>query len=132
MSPISSRNRVPPRAALTRPSRRARAPVKAPFSCPNSSLSNRLSVSPEHSTGTKAPSRRALPSWMARATSSLPVPDSPSNSAAVSLGATRWISASIALKADERPTMPAACGDTLAPRVGRSNSTKYCRAPAPS
>src|SRR5437016_4297342 len=35
--PISSRKRVPPWAASKRPTRRCTAPVKAPFSCPNSS-----------------------------------------------------------------------------------------------
>src|SRR5438128_919583 len=39
MSPISSRKSVPPFASSNRPTRRARAPVNAPFSCPNSSLS---------------------------------------------------------------------------------------------
>ena len=39
MSPISSRNSVPPSAASNLPSRRATAPVNAPFSWPNSSLS---------------------------------------------------------------------------------------------
>ena len=39
MSPISSRNSVPPAACSNLPICRATAPVKAPFSCPNSSLS---------------------------------------------------------------------------------------------
>src|SRR3989440_4451835 len=39
MSPISSRNSVPPFACSKRPILRAVAPVKAPFSWPNSSLS---------------------------------------------------------------------------------------------
>src|SRR3954447_7507581 len=38
-SPTSSRKRLPPSASSKRPIRRARAPVKAPFSWPNSSLS---------------------------------------------------------------------------------------------
>ena len=41
MSPISSRNRVPPSACSKRPTERAAAPVKAPFSWPNNSLSMR-------------------------------------------------------------------------------------------
>ena len=40
-SPISSRKSVPPWASSNRPCRRVSAPVKAPFSCPNSSLSIR-------------------------------------------------------------------------------------------
>jgi hypothetical protein len=39
VSPISSKKMVPPPAASKRPIRRSTAPVKAPFSCPNSSLS---------------------------------------------------------------------------------------------
>ena len=42
MSPISSRNRVPPLHCSNLPMRRRSAPVKAPFSWPNSSLSSRL------------------------------------------------------------------------------------------
>jgi hypothetical protein len=41
ISPISSRKMVPPSAASKRPMRWLRAPVKAPFSWPNSSLSMR-------------------------------------------------------------------------------------------
>ena len=40
MSPISSRKIVPPSASSTRPCFCLRAPVKAPFSCPNNSLSS--------------------------------------------------------------------------------------------
>ena len=39
MSPISSRNSVPPSACSKRPALRCVAPVNAPFSWPNSSLS---------------------------------------------------------------------------------------------
>ena len=41
-SPISSRKIVPPSASSNLPRRSAAAPVNAPFSCPNSSLSNEL------------------------------------------------------------------------------------------
>ena len=41
MSPISSRNSVPPAACSKRPRRIACAPVNAPRSCPNNSLSSR-------------------------------------------------------------------------------------------
>src|SRR3989440_9449060 len=41
MSPISSRNKVPPSACSKRPRRKVCAPVKAPRSCPNSSDSRR-------------------------------------------------------------------------------------------
>ena len=43
MSPISSRNRVPPLPCSNLPMRRRSAPVKAPFSWPNSSLSSSVS-----------------------------------------------------------------------------------------
>jgi hypothetical protein len=43
MVPTSSRNRVPPSDISSFPLRRYWAPVKAPFSCPNSSLSIRVS-----------------------------------------------------------------------------------------
>ena len=45
ISPISSRKMVPPSASSNRPSRRSAAPVKAPFSWPNSSLSSSVSGS---------------------------------------------------------------------------------------
>ena len=77
MSPISSRKRVPPSASSKRPLRLVIAPVNAPFSCPNSSLSSRSRGMAPQFTGTKGWSRRAESSWMLRATSSLPVPDSP-------------------------------------------------------
>ena len=40
ISPTSSRNRVPPSAASMSPTFTLAAPVNAPFSCPNSSLSS--------------------------------------------------------------------------------------------
>ena len=75
----SSRKRVPPSAASNRPARSRSAPVKAPRICPNSSDSSKVSVRPEQFTERKGRRLRWLNSWMARATSSFPVPDSPSN-----------------------------------------------------
>jgi hypothetical protein len=68
---------VPSWAASNRPLRLLTAPVKAPLTWPKrvdsrSSLGMALVW-----TGTKGPSPRGLRRWMARATSSLPVPDSP-------------------------------------------------------
>ena len=77
MLPISSRNSVPPSAISKRPLRRNWAPVKAPRSCPNSSLSSRLSGSAPQLMGTMGKYLRWLLAWMVRATSSLPVPLSP-------------------------------------------------------
>jgi len=53
------------------------APVKAPFSYPNSSLSRRVSGSAPQLTAMKGLYFRELLVWMALATSSLPVPVSP-------------------------------------------------------
>ncbi len=53
MSPISSRNSVPPSACSKRPMRCLSAPVNAPFSWPNSSDSSRFSCSAAQLTLTK-------------------------------------------------------------------------------
>ena len=90
-SPISSRKIVPPSPCWNLPRRFSRAPVKAPFAWPNSSLSNRVSGMAAQFTVTSGRSRRALCSWMARATSSFPVPFSPTRRMPASVGATRAI-----------------------------------------
>ena len=77
MSPISSRNSVPPSAFSNRPRLLACAPVKAPRTWPNSSLSSRPSGIAVQLIGTKGFSERSPWKWMARATTSLPVPLSP-------------------------------------------------------
>src|SRR2546427_12727543 len=87
-SPISSRKIVPPSASSKRPTRRSRAPVKAPFTCPNNSLSTRPAEIALQFTFTSGRSRRALRLWIARAISSLPVPVSPRMSTLVLPGAT--------------------------------------------
>ena len=66
---------MPPCASSKRPSCRATAPVKAPFSWPNSSLSASDSVSAAQLSATKGPAARRDLRWMRAATSSLPVPD---------------------------------------------------------
>ena len=86
-SPISSRNSVPPWASSMRPLRWAWAPVNEPFSWPNSSLSSRFSGMAPQLMATNGPSARAPSRWMARATSSLPVPLSPRTSTAASVAA---------------------------------------------
>ncbi len=60
MSPISSRKMVPPSAASKSPFLLPVAPVKLPFTWPNSSLSSRVSVSAEQFTATKGLSLRGL------------------------------------------------------------------------
>ncbi len=91
MSPISSRNSVPPFAYSKRPLRWYAAPVKAPFSCPKSSLSTRCGEIAPQLTGMKRLLRRRLFSCSARANSSLPVPLSPTSKTATSVSATSSI-----------------------------------------
>ena len=68
---------MPPSAERIRPSLSATAPVNEPFLCPNSSLSMSSDGIAPQLTGTNGPSRRGPDSWISRATSSLPVPESP-------------------------------------------------------
>ena len=89
MSPISSRNRVPPSACSNLPIRCLVAPVNAPFSCPNSSDSINSDGIAAQLTSTSGPSARADWAWTWRATNSLPVPGSPVMSTRASDGATR-------------------------------------------
>ncbi len=89
ISPSSSRNSVPPEASSNKPCLRLSAPVNAPFSWPNSSLSSRDSGIAPTLTGTKGPCARLLRRCMSRATTSLPVPLSPVMSTVEFVGATR-------------------------------------------
>ena len=92
MSPISSRKSVPPWADSNSPLRSPTAPVKAPRTCPNSSLSiSSLGMAAQLSLR-KGRSRRAERAWMARATSSLPVPLSPQTNTRQRVGAAISIS----------------------------------------
>src|SRR6266516_2961451 len=90
-SPTSSRNSVPVSANSNRPSRRSAAPVKAPFSWPNISDSTRSLGIAALFTVTNGFAARRLCRWIADATSSFPVPDSPVISTRDSVGATRAI-----------------------------------------
>ena len=87
-SPTSSRKSVEPSATSNRPTWRASAPVKAPFSLPNSSLSTSPDGSAAQLTLTITWRPRGLSRWMAWARSSLPVPVSPRMSTDESVGAT--------------------------------------------
>jgi hypothetical protein len=89
MSPISSRKIVPPSAAWNSPLCACTAPVNAPRACPNSSDSSSGSGIAPQFTATNARSRRGLARWIARASSSLPVPDSPKMRTLASESATR-------------------------------------------
>ena len=88
ISPISSKNNVPPLACSKRPIRLSDAPVKAPFSCPNNSLSSNCGESAAQCTATNFPFGRSLSACKACAASSLPVPLSPEISTVARVGAT--------------------------------------------
>ena len=88
ISPISSRKKVPPRAAANNPCLSRTAPVNEPFTWPNSSDSSRLSGSAPQFSDRKGPSLRPESSWMKCAMTSFPVPDSPWMSTVLSVGAT--------------------------------------------
>ncbi len=77
MEEISSKKMVPLSAASNRPFFKATAPVKAPLTCPNRWLSSRSGGREPLLTVTNGASARFEFMWMARATSSLPVPLSP-------------------------------------------------------
>ena len=105
-SPISSRKSVPPSVSSKSPSLRASAPVKAPRSWPNSSLSKSCSGIAEQFSGVKGFLRRGLLKWIARATSSLPVPLSPRTSTVAGEGAILRRTSSACAIFGERPTIP--------------------------
>ena len=94
---------MPPCAASKRPSRAVAAPVNAPFSWPNSSASRIDSGIAAQLTATNGPFARALFSWSARASSSLPVPLSPSSSTVASLGAACMTMSIVRRHASELP-----------------------------
>ena len=76
-SPISSRNSVPPSALRMKPSVAQSAPVNAPLRWPNNWDSTRVSFNVAQSTARNGLFERGLHAWIYRATSSLPLPDSP-------------------------------------------------------
>ena len=79
---------VPPSASSNLPRRSAAAPVNAPFSWPNSSLSISSVGMAAQLTFTNGPDANGLSRWMCAASSSLPVPDSPESSTPTSDRAT--------------------------------------------
>ena len=89
---------------LERPTCRASAPVKAPFSWPNSSLSMSVAGMAAQLTRTIARPCRGPRSWISVATSSLPVPVSPSSSTVASVAATCSICSRTRSMAGLRPT----------------------------
>ena len=77
MSPISSRNMLPEFAAKNFPSFLSTAPVKAPFSCPKSSLSSKSDGIAGQLTAMLGLSLLRLIKCRVRAIRFFPVPDSP-------------------------------------------------------
>jgi len=116
MSPISSRNSVPPSACSKRPRRMVCAPVKAPRSWPNSSLSSRSLGMAAVLMATKGPPARGECLCSARATSSLPEPDSPVMSTVTLL----WLRRPMARKTS---CMAGACPSISGAALMRSSAT---------
>ncbi len=105
VSAISSKKKVPPSASSKSPLREETAPVKAPRTCPKSSLSSSVSLMAAQFTLTKGRWSRIELAWMARATSSLPVPLSPVINTVAGVGAMRTMRPRTSRIACERPMM---------------------------
>src|SRR5450756_1105066 len=105
ISAISSRNSVPRSATSISPFLLTAAPVKAPRTWPNSSDSSSVSGSAPQLSATNGRSRRGELKWMARATSSLPVPESPVTRIVLVVEATVSIRRNTATIASLRPMM---------------------------
>ena len=128
-SPTSSRKMVPPSASSKRPARRSSAPVKAPFSCPNSSEAINVGGMAAQFTLTNARDARCERLWIARATSSFPVPVSPVMSTVESVGATCATLVSTARSAGEVPTISSNIDDlSTSSRSARFSSRIRCSA----
>ncbi len=103
---------MPPSASSNSPTLSRTASVKAPRACPNSSDSSSAAGMAAQLTATKRRSARGEASWMARATSSLPVPLSPWMSTVLRCPATRVMVARSSAIGRDSPTSRAA---TVAP-----------------
>ena len=128
-SATSSRKSVPPAATSKRPARSRTAPVKAPRTCPNSSLSSSSPGSAPQLTATNGPLRRGERAWIAWATTSLPVPLSPVRSTVASLCSRFSTSRRMRWKRAERPIRPGnvAVASCWSSSAGRSTITKATR-----
>ena len=104
VSAISSKKNVPPPASSKSPCRSLTAPVKAPLTCPNSSLSRSVSLIAAQFTGTNGRVARFEFAWIARAINSFPVPLSPVISTVTSVGATRTSRVKSSRIGADRPT----------------------------
>jgi hypothetical protein len=115
---------VPPVACTNMPARSPTAPVKAPRSWPNSSepISSR-GMAPQLS-ATYGPSARRDVSWMAWATTSLPVPVSPRINTLQSVPAARAACSTAARSTGSRPTSRS---KPVRTRVGGPSATRWVR-----
>ena len=134
ISLISSSSSVPPSAASNLPARRATAPLNAPRSCPNSSDSSRFSGMAAQFSATNGPAARRERRWMCRASTSLPVPDSPVIRMLASDAATCSARRTAASIAGSRAIMacvsPDAASRMAAIRSGSGGSGRNSRAPS--
>ena len=105
-SPTSSRKIVPPSASPKYPFRSPIAPVKAPFSCPNSSESMVPSGIAPQFTAIYWPCLRRLYWWIIWGKLSLPTPLSPVISTDKSVGATCMATSIARVKASVLPIIP--------------------------
>ena len=98
---------------------RLSAPVNAPRSWPNSSLSRIDSGSEPQLSLTSGPAARGLCLWICSATTSLPTPVSPSSSTVVSLCATRRTRSNTCAIAGSLTTTPGSSTSTGIPAIPR-------------
>ena len=119
-------------ASSNAPWRAATAPVNAPFSWPNSSLSISVpATAPQSTTMNGAPLRGD--SWCSvRAIMSLPVPVSPSISTVASVGAIRSIRPKISRIAGDLPTISPSCSFSLGRISMRSSNGVNLSSHAPT
>jgi hypothetical protein len=105
---------VPPLAIWKRPGRSRIAPVNAPRAWPKNSLSNISRGMALQLTRTNGRVDRGLRSWISRARSSLPVPDSPITKTVAPLDATSSTCCKTSHSARLRPTILPKLEDGLA------------------
>ena len=118
---------MPRSASSKRPLRRATAPVKAPFSCPNSSASSRVSGRAAQLTVTRLRRARSLQRWIAAANTSLPVPLSPVIRIVALLGAACCAIATARRIGSLRPMMSAVpCSSSSLRRSRRFSVRRFC------
>ena len=123
---------MPRSASSKRPALRSVAPVNAPRSWPNSSLSMSDSVRAAQLTATSGPRARRLAWWMASATISLPAPDSPPSNTVASAGPTRATKSRTRRAASlvpMKPALPPCCSSRSSTAALPRASSSWAAAP---